>query len=506
MRTLQAWWSDAASVLRNARWHTARNDSEGYQATNALLELLITQAPQAEPVTEVTWGDAYALLESVAGQTLFAPASLPAPIQVLGYLEANELTFDHLWISGMDAASWPSPVSNNPLLPASELARVSVPRSNYASELEFAQRWLVRATDHPDECRVSFVVEDLVEDCASEPSLFGISPLLAHWSQLEAHTNPRPAHPLLEHWWDQDVDLTSRDDNHGLPLTPGRLNQATRRLENQATCPMRGWSLYTLDLETPIAPHSLPNALERGVLMHNALQRLFEEVTSSTQLQALDDTARAELCLRLAENQTEKELHRFAVAIRRLEIQRLASSLRTFLELESRRKEFSVAATEAAIQGQLGPWEIHLKIDRVDDVPDGQLVIDYKSTAPSSKRLLDERLTAPQIPMYVLFLLANGKPITELTFADPIVQAGAFAELKPDTARYTGLRSEQAEQGLPPRLDSKIPWQSVLTTWCSQLITLSQELEKGFALARPAKGACNNCQLHRLCRYHLNHD
>ena len=512
LRSVQDWWNAAASVLRAARWHTARKDSEGYQATNALLELLIAHAPRLESDRAVSWSEAFALLLSVAGQTLFAPASTPAPIQVLGYLEANELEFDHLWITGMDATAWPSPISNNPLLPTSELARVSVPRTTYASELEFAQRWLARATLHPQECRISFVVEELTDEEGSEQGqqpknpLEGISPLFADWPQNEQTSQTASSHPLHDYWNKQEVTLTPQNDAHGPPVSPGRLNRATRRLENQAACPMRGWSLYTLDLEQPIAPHSLPNALERGVLLHNALQLLFERLPSSTELLALNDDARAELCLELATQQTAKELHRFAPAIRSLEAERLNHALQNFLQLEARRKEFSVAATEQAIQGQLGPWEIHLKIDRVDDLPDGQLVIDYKSTAPSSKKLLDDRLTAPQIPLYVLFLLANGKPISELSFADPIVQAGAFAELKPDSAKYVGLRAEQAEQGLPARLASNTPWPEVLNSWCTRLLTLSEELEKGWALANPTKDACNNCHLHRLCRYHLNHD
>ena len=524
MRPMQTWWNEAASVLRNARWHTARNDSEGYQATNALLELLITKAPHIgsnpEPAAEqntdsetlVTWETAFALLESVAGQTLFAKAGTPAPIQVLGYLEANELMFDHLWISGMDAAAWPSPVSNNPLLPAQELARVSVPRTTYASELEFAERWLARAIDHPKECRASFVVEELTDDDSSANGqtstggLKGISPLFTDWPAHDEPTHSALPHPLLDQWNKKDVKLTSLNDTHGPPLTPGRLNRATRRLENQAACPMRGWSLHTLDLEQPVAPHSLPNALERGVLLHNTLQRLFDQVPSSTQLQDLSEDARQELCQSLATQQTDKELLRFSLAIRSLEAQRLSRSLLKFLQLETRRREFSVAATEQAIEGKVGPWEIHLKVDRIDDLPDGQLVIDYKSSAPSSKRLLDDRLTAPQIPLYVLFLLADGKPISELNFADPIVQAGAFAELKPDSAKYVGLRADQAEQGLPARLESDTPWQTVLSSWCTKLMTLSEELEKGWALANPTKEACTNCHLHRLCRYHLNHD
>jgi len=422
LRSIQDWWSAAASVLRTARWHTARKDSEGYQATNALLDLLIAKAPRLENDMQTSWSEAFALLESVAGQTLFAPASTPAPIQVLGYLEANELEFDHLWISGMDSAAWPSPVTNNPLLPAAELARASIPRTSYASELEFAQRWLARATLNPKECRVSFSVEELTEaEHQTTKSLEGISPLFADWPRSEPSAKTASPHPLMDYWSDQQVTLTARNDAQGPPLAPGRLSGATRRLENQAACPMRGWSLHTLDLEQPVAPHSLPNALERGVLLHSTLQLLFEELPSSTELQKLDEDARTELCLKLAKQQTEKQLHRFATAVRSLEAERLSRALKNFLLLENRRKEFSVAATEQAIEGQLGPWEIHLKIDRVDDVPDGQLVIDYKSTAPSTKKLLDDRLTAPQIPLYVLFLLANGKPISELSFADPIV-------------------------------------------------------------------------------------
>lgn len=525
LRSVKDWWSNAASILRNARWHTARNDSEGFQATNALLDILITQAPDSP---DVSWNEAYALLVSVADQTLFAPAGTQAPIQVLGYLEAIELEFDYLWIAGMDATSWPTPVANNPLLPASELLRVNAPRTTYADELAFAERWLARVSSHPSEICASYVVDDLVTESeqtnlnapeenseiggAELPraeiagAIDGVSPLLADWPRAPERALPPQSHPLIGYWQAQDVSLLRVDDTTGTAPAAGTLPRATRRLENQAACPMRGWGIFTLDLEQPIAPHSLPNPLERGNLLHHALQELFLRIPSASALENTDERQREVICQDIADQRVEQELHRFAKTIRRIEAERLGMALSTFLALESSRKNFVVNAREQEITAQLGPWQVRLQIDRIDDVPDGQVVIDYKSSAPSALKLLDERLSAPQIPLYVLFLLAQNSTIDALNVDDPVVQAGAFAELKPDSAKYVGLRAEHSEEGMPPKLNAKQPWRQTLIDWRARLLNLCSELERGEATPRPTKGACDFCDLHSLCRYHLNYD
>ena len=512
-RDLGDWWRDAASVLRNARWHTARNDSEGFQATNALLDMLISQAPETD--SAVTWSEAYALLASVAEQTLFAPASLPAPIQVLGYLEALELKFDHLWITSMDATSWPAVVTNNPFLPPSELAQANVPRTSYASELEFATTWLERVTRNVSECRASFVSED--EPSVSEAALSegegtsdhfdsdGMSPLLSNWQRLRASEQPS-FHPLLDHWRQQQIVLEPRNDTHGSTPAPGVLPSAIRRLENQAACPMRGWGIYTLDLDPPIAPHSLPNPMERGTVLHNAAKELFEKLPSSEAIAALDIPALKALCLAVAEARVAEEMSRYSPEIRRIEVDRLNQTLFTFVQLESARDSFHVEDHEIQLDGQLGPWQVSLRVDRVDNVENGQVVIDYKSSAPSLGKLLDDRLSAPQIPLYVLLLLSQGKTMSQINLEDPLVQAGAFAELKPDSAKYVGLRADAAEAGMPAKLNDKTPWREVLLLWRERLLVLSNELESGLATADPAPQSCNYCHLRSLCRYHLNYD
>jgi len=512
-RTVREWWQAAASVLRTARWHTARNDSEGYQATNALLDVLISQAPDRDNL--LSWADAFALLSSVAAQTLFAPAGQPAPLQVLGYLEAQELEFDHLWITGMSETAWPTPVATNPLLPVSVLTQAGVPRTTYASELRFAQHWLQRITRSPLEQRASFADDALAPETElTEPgnnAPLGISALLAHWQP--APTTDSQWHPTVGHWQDQTganapelmPTETAPEQLIGPAPQPPNLRRATRRLQDQAACPMRGWATHQLNLDDRIKPHTLPNPLERGNVLHEALDRLYKEVTSSASLQKLSDSEEKLLCMKIARLCVDKQMTRYTKPVRTLETERLVSQLRHFLTIERRRGEFQVHALEENSNASIGPYEIALRPDRIDDTPGGQLVVDYKSSAPTRSSVLDERLSAPQIPLYILLQLANGKAIDEISLNDPIVIAGAFAELKPEGAKYVGLRNENTDLGAKS-IEGYHDWSGLLRRWRNQLTLLAEEVATGVADAKPTTSACSNCNLQPFCRYHLRND
>lgn len=509
-RTVREWWRSAASVLRNARWHTARTDSEGYQATNALLDLLMSQAPERDQL--LPWSDAFALLSSMAGQTLFAPAGQPAPLQVLGYLEAQELEFDHLWITGMSDTAWPTPVATNPLLPVAALTAAGTPRTTYISELRFAQNWLQRVTRTPATCHASYSDENLpAEQEDGDAALVSASALLRHWQPRTGA--PQQWHPALRHWQQESSKdsfalhstETTPEELTGPAPQPPHLRSATRRLQDQAACPMRGWATHQLGLDEPIKPHTLPNPMERGNLLHEALDRLYKDIASSTELEALSEAKEKLLCQKIAHECVDQLMTRYARAVRTLEAERLISQLGHFLAAERKRGEFQVSALEEASVATIGPFEIGLRPDRIDDTPTGQFVIDYKSSAPSKSSLLDERLSAPQIPLYILLQLAQGKPVDEINISDPVVTAGAFAQLKPEAAKYIGLRSETAQLGAKG-VDENGEWSQLLSRWRDQLTLLAEEVAAGVADPKPTKTACTNCSLRAFCRYHLRND
>ncbi|MEK7861728.1 MAG: hypothetical protein AAB295_00485, partial [Chloroflexota bacterium] len=74
--------------------------------------------------------DALARLARRAAETPFQPKRDPAPVQVMGLLEAVGLDFDHLWIAGLHDEIWPASPRPNPFLPALLQRRMRVPHAS----------------------------------------------------------------------------------------------------------------------------------------------------------------------------------------------------------------------------------------------------------------------------------------------------------------------------------------------------------------------------------------
>ena len=66
---------------------------------------------------ETKGGEAIALWHTMGRETLFQAESPDTPIQILGPLESTGLTFDALWLLGLDDYNWPPAPQSNPLLP-----------------------------------------------------------------------------------------------------------------------------------------------------------------------------------------------------------------------------------------------------------------------------------------------------------------------------------------------------------------------------------------------------
>ena len=97
---------------------------------------------------EIAGDEALALLAELAAATPYQPESPPAPIQILGLIEAIGLPFDALWVAGMSDAAWPRSPRPHPLLPVRWQRERGVPRSDAAGELAWAREvvaWFRRA-------------------------------------------------------------------------------------------------------------------------------------------------------------------------------------------------------------------------------------------------------------------------------------------------------------------------------------------------------------------------
>jgi RecB family exonuclease len=156
-----------------------------------------------------------------------------------------------------------------------------------------------------------------------------------------------------------------------------------------------------------------------------------------------------------------------------LESGRLKARIKAWLEIEKTRPEFTVIAREASAVLSLAALLFHLRLDRVDKLADGsRVVIDYKTGEVNPKDWFQDRLEAPQLPMYAVL----GQYTSVF-----------YASLKAGKMGLFGAEHLTAEQ---------------LEKWRTQLERLAIEFKEGFAVVAPSPTACQYCHLQAMCRIH----
>ena len=106
-------------------------------------------------------------------------------------------------------------------------------------------------------------------------------------------------------------------------------------------------------------------------------------------------------------------MHHVSRHLRKAEQDRIGRVLHSWLELEKRRTTpFRVLETEAKRNLTLSGLPLALRVDRIDELPNGDLlIIDYKSGNPQAKDLDGERPKEPQLLIYATALGSTVKGI-----------------------------------------------------------------------------------------------
>jgi RecB family exonuclease len=174
---------------------------------------------------------------------------------------------------------------------------------------------------------------------------------------------------------------------------------------------------------------------------------------------------------------------------RDMEALRLTGLLVEWAEIEKGRSPFEVAASERERSIEVGGLQLTARIDRVDRLPDGRVVVlDYKTTAPSPAAWAGERPDEPQLPLYAIS-------------SDMRVAAVAFAHAGAGDQRFRGCA---ASDGILPGVKGADDLDDQIAQWRITLDSLARAFREGTAPADPKKGAatCNECGLTALCRIH----
>ena len=396
-RHLPGHWAERLdSALRDCGWPTSGTlDSATFQMRNRWRGCLNQLAELDEVLGACTFRQALDALTEACARTVFAPERREAPVLVCGPLEMAGLHFDAIWMSGLDATRWPPAAKPAPLLPAALQRRHAMPDASPEQSAEFWQRqW---ASIAASSARVTASYARFDGDREQVPT-----PAIPH-AAAEEVTNAREVTGFSG--WLGQATLVRRSDRFPV-WTDARVARGGHQLlKLLGDDPFAGQLEGRWGLRVPEDPLFGPDARVRGTLLHAALEQLAARFRDHDALVTQSPDG-------LAQWVEEEAASVFRVPIAsadavsrtllRREEGRARRLLTSWLEIERTRAPFTVAALETTRELQLeGGLRLGLRADRIDQTPDGLVIIDYKTGQKLPGRL-DSLDAATQLAAYAL--------------------------------------------------------------------------------------------------------
>jgi probable DNA repair protein len=439
------------------------------------------------------WKEFLSQLGRTLDETLFAPESRNAPIQIAGPAESAGLTADAVWFLGADEDGWPANGTTNPLLPVGVQRDARMPHATAQLDWELAEAITRRILASAQEVYFSYAKQKEAAEARPSPL---ITQLAGEAQELPQDLTAPAAPPPL---------TVSFEDRSRIPFPQGKVSGGAKVLTAQSQCPFQAFATARLDAEGwKPAEAGLP-ALQRGNLLHAVLHSVWagkpEGIRSHADLQNLTDReafvaghVQRVLAQKLRPNQRELMPRRYL----ELEEQRLTKLVTEWLEYEDARVEFEVIETEVKRTVHLDGVTLDLRLDRVDRLKDGtQLVIDYKSGKVSPKAWETPRPEDVQLPLYAGFALEPGERLGGLVFASVLPGKVKFVgQISDATATlFAGLNRTSS------LMKNKLTHEQLLG-WHECIVQLAKDFLSGKAEVDPRDPAktCTRCELQSLCR------
>ena len=387
-----------------------------------------------------------------------------------------------VWMCQLDDNHWPPRGQPNPFLPLSFQRQHRMPYACHETQRIYHDMLTQDLWHSGKEVTLSYsqwLGPDKQAPCTELLS----SPITAIHKKKTSVTRKSTPSPYL----------TSSIDIYGPVLThKSRMPGGSYGLETQARCPFQYFAQYRLAAESLATPEQGMDAADRGTLVHAALATIWDRLKTSENLHALDEAA---------ENKLIKMAIKEALAYiasepleREVEETRLSLLLKQWLNTEKQRPPFTVIATEKSTSWQTAEISCALRIDRIDQLADQTaMVIDYKTSKQARiDGWFDERLTSPQIPLYVL------------TQTQP-TRAATLALLRRGNHRFMGIAQYDTEiKGIRAldKDDASNAWPALVNQWSEQITHLMQTIQQGYAAVTPDPNTqpCRYCDFALLCR------
>jgi ATP-dependent helicase/DNAse subunit B len=272
--------------------------------------------------------------------------------------------------------------------------------------------------------------------------------------------------------------------------TSAGVRGGTSVIKLQSLCPFRAFAELRLSARLPEDAAFGFDALDRGKFLHKALQLVWQELKTQQALKAAPELKLWNIvrdAVAAALQQEEDEGFRGeTTAVERDRLEHLIFDWLVGVERE-RLIPFTVENTEDQLEFSLGGLPLRLRIDRIDRLRNGGLVlIDYKSGSQTKTKLQCPRPPEPQLLVYAA---AKGSQ----------VEGVLFGQVKARELKLVGFsRSRHFKGGSTTALNNE--WDDFIEESRDEVERLAAGFLRGDAVVDPAKTACEYCDLKALCR------
>ena len=499
-QSLLDWAELVPQLLQSLAWPGFRPlASAEFQALRRWQQCVEASASLGFDGRRIRWSEFLSILTRTLNETLFAPESQDAPIQITGPAESAGLSADAAWFLSANEDAWPAAGPTNPLLPIEVQRETAMPHATPQLDWELARaithRLLTAAPAIYFSCaRQSDGVDSrpsrLVAELAGPPQDLPVE-LLA----------PAVATPLAVIY----------EDHSRIPFPPGKVDGGSGVLTAQTQCPFKAFATVRLAAQSWNPAEEGLTTSKRGQLLHAVLHTVWggppHGIRTLKELQGLPDrrgfvaaivhrTLQSEIRSGLRERMPHRYLE--------LEEQRLTRLVSEWLDYEATRIDFEVVETEVKHTISLAGLTFELRLDRIDRLVDGSLlVVDYKSgyVSPTSWDL--PRPEDVQLPLYAGFALDEGQELGGLVFAKVRVGDKEFAGRVGD-AKATLLAGLSNTSGLVKcslGAEQLIDWRAYIEELAKDFLTGRAEVDP-----RDYPKTCQYCGLQSLCRIQENQD
>ncbi|NVK21053.1 MAG: PD-(D/E)XK nuclease family protein [Kangiellaceae bacterium] len=483
-RTLIEWMALLPKMLERASWPGYRVlSSREYQIHQTLLDSFNSLRDyQLVANKTIGFSQLLELIFRIVSEKQFHQEQPKAPIQVMGLLETLGLEFDQVWLTGATYQVLPTKPSPNPFIDKLLLKKHEMPGSSSQRELDYANQLLASLCLSSEQVSISYSLFE--GDSELLPS-----PLLSRYQHQSIASDPLMT-PIPLRSARTDEQLEFYEDEFGVALEQREIKGGTGFFKDQINCPFKAYLSYRLDVKAFDEVEQGLNAMERGQIVHKALEFFWRQQDSSEILKGKND----EDLSRLIEPSLTQALEEFKPHFYYLQIDdffineksRLLQQLTKSLVIDAKRLPFTPLHHEQRQTIEVAELIFNLQVDRIDQVDDGLLIIDYKTGSPTRQALLTEPPEEPQLALYAI----NQKQDT--------IAGVSFFNINAKEVRYQGLADTIENLALNKRSAIKTPVSDLITNWQLQLKAVGEEIKQGKAIVNPR--SCDYCDFSAVCR------